>query len=82
MFSNKVTPEFFSVSCFVLTQGMTKEQRKELTNRQRAYHADRKAAGLPDEAKTNEEAETLRLKLEPIATKHGLTLEICRTFLL
>lgn len=82
MFSNKVTPEFFSVSCVVRTNGMTKEQRKELSDRKNAYHAARKAAGLPDEAKTTGEAEALRLKLEPIAAKHGLTLTINRTSLL
>jgi hypothetical protein len=82
MFSNKISPEFFVIRLSGSTIGMTREQKAELRARQNAYFLERKAAGLPDEASTTGGAEALRLKLEPIATKHGFTLTINRASLL
>lgn len=79
MFSQKISPEFFSVCLAGSNIGLTKEQKAERRARAQAYFLERKAAGLSDEAATTGDAEALRLKLEPIATKHGFTLTINRS---
>lgn len=48
----------------------------DYANRVKAFHADRKAAGIEEKVETTTDATALLSKLKPLAVKHCVPLEV------